>query len=148
MDTVKGLGILSVVVGHESRGLASSHLLEWTPAIRLADMWIYSFHMPLFFFLSGLFLLQSATKFSLRDFVSDKIRTLAYPYFVWSIITVVLEQHIGQIPNHPRNLSDLLIIPYEPIEQFWFLYALFSSSYSSWNTIRARSEALDFCVWR
>jgi fucose 4-O-acetylase-like acetyltransferase len=114
-----------VVLGHVLRGLTSSHLLAKTPAVQFMDMWIYSFHMPLFFFLSGLFLFRSATKSSLQDFASDKIRTVAYPYLVWSIVTVLLKAPLGEIPNTPRPLSDLLIIPTTPIEQYWFLYTLF-----------------------
>ena len=107
-------------------GPASSHLLEWTPTIRLADMWIYRFQMATVLLSLWPFSLQSATKSSLRDFVSDKIRTLAYPYFVWSIITVVLKAALGQIPDHPQNLSVLPIIPYEPIGNFgFFMLCLF-----------------------
>jgi len=125
IDTAKGLGIVLVVVGHVLRGLVAAHVMEWTPAARFLDAWIYSFHMPLFFFLSGLFLFQSVTKSSLRWFISDKVRMIAYPYVVWSIITIFLKAGLGTVPNTPRALSDLMLIPYSPIEQFWFLYVLF-----------------------
>ena len=39
IDTAKGIGLLCVILGHLS--------------IPYLDMWIYFFHMPLFFFLSG-----------------------------------------------------------------------------------------------
>lgn len=42
-DAAKGLGVLLVGLGH------SRLLPEW------ASAWIYSFHMPLFFLLSGWF---------------------------------------------------------------------------------------------
>jgi fucose 4-O-acetylase-like acetyltransferase len=125
VDIAKGLGIVLVVVGHVLRGLGSSHLMSWTPAVQFADRWIYSFHMPLFFFLTGLFLFGSATKRQLSDFSSDKLRTIAYPYFVWSFLTVLLKSVLGPIPNTPRDLSDLSQIAFAPIEQFWFLYVLF-----------------------
>ena len=125
VDTAKGLGIVLVVVGHVLRGLTAAHLINGTPVVTFVDAWIYSFHMPLFFFLSGLFLPRSATNSSLREFTSSKVRTIAYPYVVWSTITVLLKAALGPIPNTPRGLSDLLLIPYSPIEQFWFLYVLF-----------------------
>jgi fucose 4-O-acetylase-like acetyltransferase len=125
VDTAKGLGIMLVVVGHVIRGLVSADLMEWTPAARFADAWIYSFHMPLFFFLTGLFLCRSASKMSLADFVSDKARVIAYPYVVWSTITVLLKSALGSVPNTPRELSDLFRLAYAPMEQYWFLYVLF-----------------------
>ena len=41
MDAVKGIGILLVVMGHNLQGI---------PAL---TSWIYSFHMPLFFIVTG-----------------------------------------------------------------------------------------------
>jgi fucose 4-O-acetylase-like acetyltransferase len=125
IDTAKGLGIILVVVGHVMRGLTAAHVMDSSFAVKFTDAWIYSFHMPFFFFLSGLFLFHSATKSSLREFISEKTRMIAYPYVVWSIVTVLLKAVLGPIPNTPRDLSDLLLIPYSPIEQFWFLYVLF-----------------------
>jgi fucose 4-O-acetylase-like acetyltransferase len=125
VDTAKGLGIALVVFGHVERGLFTSQAIQQTAAISFADAWIYSFHMPMFFFLSGLFLFRSATRMTFKRFAADKIRTIAYPYFVWSIIVVLLKSLSSDLPNKPRGPDDLLTIPIEPIEQFWFLYVLF-----------------------
>ena len=80
--------------------------------------------MPLFFFLSGLFLFRSTTKPWL-EVASDKLRTIAYPYFVWSVITLLVKAALGSATNYPYDLSDFPLIFYQPIDQFWFLYALF-----------------------
>ena len=111
IDVARGVGILLVVLGHNTMFRESS------PGLYEA---IYLFHMPLFFFLSGLFLFRSATQSSPREFISDRVGTIVYPYLVWSITTVLLKAALGPIPNTPRGLSDLLRIPYSPIEQFWF----------------------------
>jgi fucose 4-O-acetylase-like acetyltransferase len=124
VDTAKGFGIILVVLGHTLRGLVSSDIMSWTPAARFVDTWIYAFHMPLFFFLSGLFLFRSNSK-SWVEFASDKLRTIAYPYFVWSVITGMIKAALGSMTNNPRGLSDLRLIVFQPIEQFWFLYVLF-----------------------
>ena len=48
-DNVKALLIFLVVLGHMTTDYVSdSHLVRWT------TLWIYSFHMPAFIFLSGL----------------------------------------------------------------------------------------------
>jgi fucose 4-O-acetylase-like acetyltransferase len=124
VDTAKGYGIILVVLAHAIRGLISSGIMTWTPITRFVDAWIYAFHMPLFFFLSGLFLSRSTEK-PWGAFVSDKVRTIAYPYFVWSVISVVIVASLGRIPNRPYDFSDLPLILYAPIEQYWFLYVLF-----------------------
>ena len=55
----------------------------------------------------------------------DRFRTIAYPYFIWSVVILVIKAPLGSIVNSPRDLSDIPLILYEPIEQFWFLYVLF-----------------------
>ena len=124
VDSARGVGIVLVVVGHTLRGLIGGGLMAWGPAARSADAWIYSFHMPLFFALSGLFLARSASK-PWGAFLGDKARTIAYPYLVWSAITLAIKSGLGRHANHPRGLGDLPSILLEPVEQFWFLYALF-----------------------
>lgn len=123
VDVAKGIGIILVVVGHTNRGLASS-VINWSQGFQLLDDWIYSFHMPLFFFLSGLFLIKASSKpYSL--FLSDKIRTIVYPYLIWSAITILLKSALGSAVNNPRSIGDLPLIFYAPVEQYWFLYVLF-----------------------
>jgi fucose 4-O-acetylase-like acetyltransferase len=124
VDAAKGFGIILVVLGHALRGLVTSDIMAATPTFHFVDDWIYAFHMPLFFFLSGLFLFRSTAKPWL-EFASDKLRTIAYPYFVWSAITLLVKAALGSATNHPYDLSDFPQIFYQPIDQFWFLYALF-----------------------
>jgi fucose 4-O-acetylase-like acetyltransferase len=124
VDTAKGFGIILVVLGHALRGLVSSEILRSTPLVRFVDDWIYAFHMPLFFFLSGLFLFRSKSK-PWVDFAGDKLRRIAYPYVVWSLITLMFKAALGSVTNHPEELSDFPLIFYQPIDQFWFLYSLF-----------------------
>jgi fucose 4-O-acetylase-like acetyltransferase len=59
-DYGRGMGIFLVVVGHVLRGLVAASILPKSNPVRFIDAWIYSFHMPLFFFLSGVFAGRSA----------------------------------------------------------------------------------------
>ena len=76
IDVAKGLGILLVIVGHMD-GLSS-------------DVWkqfAASFHMPLFFFLSGLLLKpENASPEGFRSFAGHKARRMLVPYFLWALI--------------------------------------------------------------
>jgi fucose 4-O-acetylase-like acetyltransferase len=74
----KGVGIFLVVLGHTLRGLDSSRIIADNGAFRSVDSWIYSFHMPLFFLLSGLFAERRIER-NAGEFVLDKLATLAYP---------------------------------------------------------------------
>lgn len=80
IDIAKGIGVLLVVLGH-----------NWTVDHNhgLSFILIFSFHMPLFFLLGGVFL-NVATDF--WQFVGSKIDTLLKPYIV--VLTLVGFQHI------------------------------------------------------
>jgi fucose 4-O-acetylase-like acetyltransferase len=124
IDQAKGIGIFLVVLGHTLRGLKASQIIPDSRAFRLTDSWIYSFHMPLFFLLSGLFAERRIDR-GARAFVRDKLATLAYPYLVWSVLQTLAQFATSRYANHRPSLSDLGWILIEPILQFWFLYALF-----------------------
>ena len=52
---------------------------------------IYSFHVPLFFFLSGMCYSQKKNK----EFILKKIKTIYIPYLIFSIISVVIYTFMG-----------------------------------------------------
>lgn len=123
VDYAKGIGIFLVVLGHVCRGLKLSSVLDPLFAASI-DRWIYAFHMPIFFFLSGLLVKHSVSK-PLKTFVIDKLKTLAYPYFVWSVIQGLLIYMTSHYTNSSISLSNILGIIYQPILIFWFFYVLF-----------------------
>lgn len=118
LDNAKGIAIFLVVLGHTLRGLpaGSGKGEDWAVFI---DAWIYTFHMPVFFVLSGLFIEASAAK-PFGSFLRSKISTILYPYFLWSILQELMRSATGA-----ASLHDLWRITYQPVMQFWFLYVLF-----------------------
>ena len=52
LDMTKGLGMILVLVGH----LQGDSIFTFSPYIQPLCAFIFSFHMPMFFFLSGIFL--------------------------------------------------------------------------------------------
>lgn len=87
------------------------------------DLVIYSFHMPLFFFLAGLFARRSAAK-KLASALREKTVTIVYPYFLWSIVSVLLAVLAASAVNAAADPRVILGLWYEPVYQYWFLYAL------------------------
>jgi fucose 4-O-acetylase-like acetyltransferase len=125
IDYAKGIGIALVVWGHVIRGLFNANILPEMGFLSALDQGIYSFHMPLFFILSGLFVERSLRK-SKQQFFIDKLQAIVYPYFLWSVLQSLLQIAAGSNTNASGiGLSTLLQLPIQPIMQFWFLYVLF-----------------------
>ncbi|MCR6652537.1 MAG: acyltransferase family protein [Cellvibrionaceae bacterium] len=57
LDYAKAIGIILVVYGHIARGLFQAGLFPQQEIYQYLDSIIYSFHMPLFFFLVRLSIL-------------------------------------------------------------------------------------------
>lgn len=126
LDSARGIGIILVVVGHSLGGLIASGSADGKPALIFGFDAIYSFHMPLFFFLSGIFIQERLTA-PYRRFVWQSFRRLMYPYCVWGLIQVSFILAAGRLVTHPLDLHPMLFISilWAPPSQFWFLYALF-----------------------
>ena len=145
VDYAKGIAILLVVVGHVLRGLIGSSILKPSVAVTLTDGWIYAFHMPLFFFLSGLFAASAASR-PWKPFTVIKLKTLAYPYFVWATIQTTLEAVMASYTNTPGSLYEILSIPFDPPSQFWFIYALFFMAFVHAAVYKLRVSAPVFLL--
>jgi len=125
VDYAKGIGILLVVYGHLLSSGYHAGLKIPQDFFDLSDSIVYSFHMPLFFFLSGLFVESSFRKRGAKSYLLDKFTRIAYPYLLWSLIQVGVEVIFSSQTQKGAGLEDLLAIPYRPWGQFWFVYALF-----------------------
>lgn len=100
IDVVKGLGIIFVVIGHVS-------LENWL------SNWIFSFHMPLFFSLSGFLWIKYSKQVGFRDFVVKRIKTILVP-FIFFHVSLILYWIV--VESHFRDLD---------LGPIWFLLALF-----------------------
>ena len=123
LDCTRGLGICLVVFGHVERGLSDAHLLPANYPFPQIDFTLYTFHMPLFFLLAGLYVWPALEK-GRGPFIGSKFMTIVVPYFVWSIIQGGVQIAMGHSTNHSLALSDWPRLFYDPLGQFWFLYAL------------------------
>ena len=83
IDALRGLAIFFVVVGHQ------------TSSPVFLKQYLYSFHMPLFFFISG-FLFSPHKYPSLMDFARARARRLLIPYLSFSVITYAVWAGIGR----------------------------------------------------
>lgn len=120
-DAARGIGILLVVYGHVLRGLVAAGLVPADSPLVFSDYVIYTFHMPLFFLLAGI---NAARGMSRDNFISSKIPTIVYPYFLWTFLQGGMQLAVGGA-NNPVTMEALLSILWAPVFQYWFLSAIF-----------------------
>lgn len=125
VDVTKGLAIILVVIGHAAAGIIDAAGPRHLPLLRTIFLAIYTFHMPLFFFLSGLFVEQRFARGGVT-FGRGLLPSLVWPYFLWSFVQLAVIAVLGSAVNHPvmdfwGHVSDL---PVRAVAQFWFLHAL------------------------
>lgn len=118
IDSLKGFGIFLVVLGHVSTTTAVTQTL-------------FAFHMPLFFFISGLLFHHH----SLQTTLIRKTRRLLIPYLFFALITwgywVVIERHIRHQSNPIMHALGNIIIARGGTDNYpynaplWFLPCLF-----------------------
>jgi len=122
LDYAKGVGILLVVLGHIVRGLVDNGLVSPNNSgFHWFDFTLYTFHMPLFFLLSGMTAKASLDR-GKSNFVRGKLWTIAYPYVLWSILFGILRVLFS---SKGVTWDRLAWIAIYPMSIFWFLYVLF-----------------------
>lgn len=126
VDAARGVGIVLVTFGHVWRGLDGAGLVSDVPLFRAVDAAIYLFHMPLFFFVSGLFFEQSVRRAGIVPSLWQRFETLLYPLLIWSWVTAGFLILAGSWTNRPPiSLTEALLYPFPPKDVFWFLWSLF-----------------------
>ncbi|MBU1567466.1 MAG: acyltransferase family protein [Proteobacteria bacterium] len=118
MQIARGVGILLVTIGH-SEPIAQAFPLLWEI--------IYSFHMPLFFFMSGFFSLRLVNSPWLREILPRTAR-LYLPYLTISLSYGLIKLFVPDLkrPIIPQELfGQILFYPFDnPALFLWFLYIL------------------------
>lgn len=129
VDYLKGIAIILVVYRHVLIGLERSGL-DIPATLTRANMIFYSFRMPLFFILSGIFISSSLAKRTIKQFVFIKFENLLYPYLIWTFLQVTIQILLAKYTNSNRTLLDYTYILYQPreLDQFWYLPALFNAT--------------------
>lgn len=127
VDYAKGIAIILVVYRHLAYGLVARGVSLPKGVLATNDM-LYSFRMPLFFLLSGLFFGRSVAKRGALNFGISKVNTLLYPYLLWAVIQISLQIFFPEYANAERSDRDFLNIILQPrtLDQLWYLFALFN----------------------
>lgn len=133
VDIAKIVGMFLIVYGHILRG-------------GRVTTWIYTFHVPLFFFLSGITFHGNETNFGY--FIRKKAKCLLVPFFVWSLIStavyIVLARVIPSQMVLETNVADTarsILMGYcEANSPLWFLPCLFIVELLLWGIAKVESR--------
>jgi fucose 4-O-acetylase-like acetyltransferase len=127
VDYAKGIAIILVVYRHILIGIERAGLPvdAW---LKIANEVVYSFRMPLFFILSGIFISRTIDKYAGAAFVWLKTKTILYPYLVWGVIQISIQIILSNYTNANRGWIDYTYLITNPraIDQLWYLLALFN----------------------
>lgn len=117
IDTLRFLGMFYIYVGH--LGPAAGKLYPF----------VFSFHVPLFFFISGLFYKRSTEVLSSLNLIKKYFIRIMIPYAVFSVAGIALYTLKWSLPT--ERIMEMLINAIMgirnqvPITSLWFLPALF-----------------------
>lgn len=124
IDYAKALGIVLVVLGHVLIGFKYAAIAKVPVAAEAVIYFIYTFHMPLFFLLSGVVFPISKDK-SFQGFLKSSLINIFVPYLIWNFIFALLKNVSPSPVNVPVGLSDIPYVILHPVQHFWFLPYLF-----------------------
>ena len=132
---MQAFGIILVMAGH------STYQLGHAGHVPSICRWLYTFHMPLFFFISGYLLKYSNTRKGIQlsdmpalgkdGFITGKARRLLVPYVIISSVVFIPKTMMSAIALRPVDMSvwsylGMLLYPHtNVIGYFWFLPSLF-----------------------
>lgn len=98
VDYAKTIGIFLVILAH-------------TPLLESANIFIYVFHMPLFFFISG-YLFSFDKHPTFKAFITRRFKQLIIPYFFFNVATYIFWFFVGRKFGNDASLE---IKWFEPI---------------------------------
>ena len=118
LDLMKGIGIILVYLGHSF----NFPNFKWTKIFLFLGSTTYSFHMPLFFFISGL-LSNTNKKIILEKFYKGKIKRLLIPYLFINFIDFIPRTLFPKLVN--SEFGGIKEVLFYGTKISWFVYTLF-----------------------
>lgn len=123
IDVMQGIAMMLVVLGH--------HLFNFMPEwYKQMFAWIYTFHMPLFIFISG-FLIRYSYKGvnnwkEYKQYITKRIKKFLLPFLIVGTIGTLATWNFKDVNVLLNNLLNLIISPKQSEVTFlWYIYLLF-----------------------
>lgn len=137
ISALKGVGITLMVIGHSGINPSIGH-------------WIYMFHMPLFFFLSG-YLFKDKYFDDRWSFVKNKVKGYYFPFVKWVVFFVLIHNFLADLyfldgkytfyEMLQAVVNAFIFINNEPATGgYWFLKGLFWASLIAFGMLLISSK--------
>lgn len=129
IDYLKVFACILVIIGHLIQSLQKSSIDNHTDITSFINWFIYLFHMPLFFTISGYLYRIKEKKFSwkqYKSFILKKVMNLGIPYLVFYLLYVIINMIFADSVNSLKGMEEIIGIVNNPMPPYWFLYALLS----------------------
>lgn len=129
LAVLQGFSMLLVVMGHvdlTNKGYDADY-----PIASAIHAVIYTFHMPLFIFISGwLFYYTCIRKAKpYKDMLKSKSKRLLVPFFAFTVVTIVLKMALPQLMKRAVDLEEIvntfILFRSNPLGEMWFIVVLF-----------------------
>lgn len=121
LDSLRGLAIIAVVIGHINIGLMQAGLTKPNPDFfRYLHTLLYLVHMPLFAFLFGLNIPAAWEKRLNWKYVKQRILLFFYLYLVWTAIQGSFEVLGSSFSNGDTAWTNVVNIMH-PLAHLWYL---------------------------
>ena len=105
LQILQGWSMLLVVIGHVT--LTGIFENPQTPVSATIERVIYSFHMPLFMFISGFlfYFTKISRDLAYKEVVLDKLKRLGLPYLFFTFFTFAVKFIFSSFMKRPVELS-------------------------------------------
>lgn len=131
LSILQGWSMLLVVLGHIT--LTNTFNDPQYPTATLIEKIIYSFHMPLFIFISGYLFYSTKLKKGIKYqlVIKDKAIRLGIPFLFFTILTLIPKIVFAPLMKRPipmdwNYLIDVFILfKTNPLLEMWFIITLF-----------------------
>ena len=125
-DMAKGIGAILVLLGH----MQGETFFNLSPYIHPFCEWIFSFHMPMFFLISGMLICYKGdVNRNLKELVKKRFFGIMLPYFSFSILNLVIRIYYV-VADHSLSAGEYLqdfidSVTFYGYSVLWFLPCLF-----------------------
>lgn len=117
IDLTKGFAIILMLWGHTMTSVNSIHI------------WIYSFHMPIFFIICGILIRimedKNKGEHELGNIIIRRLYTAGIPYFIFGFVLAGFYSILNILAHQPISLGSRLfkVFTLQGIDSLWFLPA-------------------------
>jgi len=142
MDYARGIATILIVIGHVITQADSQHS---TIPLSVLGGGLYSFHIYVFFFVSGFVSTKDLYKTVNRpEFIKKRALKLLVPYFTMGIIYIPLRLFMAKYARNPFSIGDSwkILVGQNPDGSLWFLYMLFLISVVTLFTLNEKSDKI------